>query len=136
MSVVLHKNIIFLQDEVRNLSLNSYNWTSCFLFSSLLACFTVWPRFCVVYCCNFSFVPGHTVFPFFFLSYIVHCNSVNPIISYHTYHIISYHIISYHIISYHIISYHIISYHIISYHIISYHIKSYHNPHFRRQRFL
>ena len=67
---------------------NSHNGTSCFLFSSLLACFTVWPCFSVVYCSTFSFVSGHTVF--FFLSYIVHCNSAlglrfcaNKIISYH-----------------------------------------------------
>ena len=53
---------------------NSHNWTSCFLFSSLLACFTVWPCFSVVYCCTFCFVSGHTVC-FFLLSYIVHCNS-------------------------------------------------------------
>ena len=89
-----------------------------------------WLRACsVVYCCTFSFVSGHTVWFFFLLFFIVHCNSAlgprfcaNKIISYH---IISYHIISYHIISYHIISYHIISYH--TYHIISYHIISYHN---------
>ena len=69
---------------------NSHNWTSCFLFSSLLACFTVWPCFSVVYCCTVSFVSGHTVVFFFFLSYIVHCNSAlgprfcaNKIISYH-----------------------------------------------------
>ena len=39
---------------------NSHNWTSCFLFSPLLACFTVWPCFSV-YCCTFSFVSGHAV---------------------------------------------------------------------------
>ena len=74
---------------------NSHNWTSCFLFSSLLACFTVWPCFSVVYCCTFSFISGHTVWIFFsFLSHLVHCNSAfgprfcaNKIISYHTYHI-------------------------------------------------
>ena len=87
---------------------NSHNWTSCFLFSSLLACFTVWPCFSIVHCCTLSFVSGQTVWFFFLSSYIVHCNSAlgprfcaNKIISYH---IISYHIISYHIISYHIIS--------------------------------
>ena len=40
---------------------NSHNWTSCFLFSSLLACFTVGPCFSVVYCCTFSLVSGHRV---------------------------------------------------------------------------
>ena len=39
---------------------NSYNWTSCLLFSSLLACFTVGPFVSVVYCCAFSFVSGHS----------------------------------------------------------------------------
>ena len=43
------------------------SWTSCFLFSSLLACFTVWPCFSVVYCCTFSFVSDHT----FFLSCLI-----------------------------------------------------------------
>ena len=73
---------------------NSHNWTSCFLFSSLLACFTIWPCFSVVYCCTLRFVSGHTlcVFFFFLLSYIVHCNSAfGP-----RFEIISYHIISYH----------------------------------------
>ena len=96
---------------------NSQNWTSCFLFSSLLACFPVWHCFSVVYCCTFSFVSGNTVWVFFpFLSHIVHCNlAFGP--RFCANKILSYHIISYHIISYHIISYHIISYHII-YHII------------------
>ena len=82
---------------VNQQQLNAHNWTSCFLFSSLLACFTVWPCFSVVYCCTFCFVSGHTVCVcFFLLSYIVHCNSAlgprfcaNKIISYHIiYHII------------------------------------------------
>ena len=75
---------------------NSHNRTFCFLFSSLFACFTVWPCFSVVYCCTFSFVSGRGVcvcvcfFFFSFLSHIVHCNSAfgpgfgaNKIISYH-----------------------------------------------------
>ena len=42
------------------LTANSYNWTSCLLFSSLLACFTVGPFVSAVYCCAFSFVSGHS----------------------------------------------------------------------------
>ena len=93
---------------------NSHNWTSCFLFSPLLAYFTVWPCFSVV-CCTFSFVSGHTVFFFLscFILYIVIRLLGRDFVQIKSYHIISYHIISYHIISYHIISYHIISYHII-----------------------
>ena len=49
---------------------NSHNWPSCFLFSSLLACFTVWPCFSVVYCCTFPFVSGHTVC---FFSFVLYC---------------------------------------------------------------
>ena len=65
-----------------------------FYFLFLLACFTVWPCFSVVYCCTFSFVSGHTVFFFFLLYYIVHCNSAlgprfcaNKIISYIKYYV-------------------------------------------------
>ena len=75
---------------------NSHNWTSCFLFSSLLACFTVWPCFPVVYCCTFSFVSGHTVgFFFFFLPsslilYIVIRPLDRDFVQIKSYHIISY----------------------------------------------
>ena len=83
---------------------NAHNWTSCFLFSSLLACFTVWPCFSVVYCCTFSFVSGHTVF--FFPSCLILYIVIRPLgRNFCANKIISYHIISYHIISYHIIIY-------------------------------
>ena len=43
-------------------TVNSCNWTICFLFSPLLACFPVGLCFSVVCCCTYSFVSGHTVF--------------------------------------------------------------------------
>ena len=83
---------------------NSHNWTSCFLFSPLLACFTVESCFSVVYCCTYSFVSGHTAFfPSSLILYFIIWPLGCDFVQIKSYHIISYHIISYHIISYHII---------------------------------